>query len=213
MATLGVIPLLSDMFWVKPRGKPTLPSPAGERSGLSSVASAPGNCHKIRARLLHLCDGRKRRLTPAVEALSTYGSQAITTQQTMKTRLANSSLILALAVCGILSFAGCASMETDNTKSLLSEAGFRTRTPQTAKQKELYAALPSNKVERASVKGKVFYVFKDEKAGVAYVGGEAEHQRYQQLSTQRHVAQAAEEEMNPSLATRWNNQWGARREP
>lgn len=104
-------------------------------------------------------------------------------------------------------------METDNTKSLLSDAGFRTRTPQTAKQKGLYAALPSNEVERASVKGKVFYVFKDEKAGVAYVGGEVEHRRYQQLCTQLHAAQAAEEEMNPSLATRWNNQWGPRREP
>jgi hypothetical protein len=131
----------------------------------------------------------------------------------MKTRITNSSLILALAVCGNIFFAGCASMETDNTKSLLSDAGFRTRTPQTAKQKELYAALPSNKVEHASAKGKGFYVFKDEKAGVAYVGGEAEHQRYQQLCAQRHVAQAAEEEMNPSLATRWNNQWGPRREP
>ena len=131
----------------------------------------------------------------------------------MKMRIVSSSLILALAACGTIFFAGCASMETDNTKSLLSEAGFRTRTPQTAKQKELYAELPSNKVERASVKGKVFYVFKDEKAGVVYVGGEAEHQRYQQLSTQRHVTQAAEEQMNPSLATRWNNQWGPRREP
>ena len=87
------------------------------------------------------------------------------------------------------------------------------RTPQTAKQKELYAALPSNKLERATVKGKVFYVFKDEKAGVDYVGGEPEHQRYQQLCMQQHVAQAPEEEMNPSLATSWNNQWGLRREP
>lgn len=129
----------------------------------------------------------------------------------MKTRIINSSLTL--AVCGIIFFSGCASMETDNTKSLLSDAGFRTRTPQTAKQKGLYAALPSNEVERASVKGKVFYVFKDEKAGVAYVGGEVEHRRYQQLCTQLHAAQAAEEEMNPSLATRWNNQWGPRREP
>ena len=57
------------------------------------------------------------------------------------------------------------------------------------------------------------FVFKDEKAGVAYVGGEREHQRYQRLCMQQHVAQAAEEEMNPSLATRWNNQWGLRREP
>ena len=132
----------------------------------------------------------------------------------MKTKTTNSSLILILAASGVAFFAGCASMETDNnTKSLLSQAGFRQRTPQTAKQKEVYAALPNNKIERASVKGKVFYVFKDEKAGVAYVGGEPEHRRYQQLCMQQHIAQAAEEEMNPSLATRWNNQWGPRREP
>ena len=87
----------------------------------------------------------------------------------MKTRLTNSSLILILAACGIIFFAGCASMETGNTTSLLSAAGFRTRTPQTAKQKEIYAALPSNKLEHATVKGKGFYVFKDEKAGVAYI--------------------------------------------
>ena len=132
----------------------------------------------------------------------------------MKTKIINPSLILILAAGGVALFAGCASMETDNnTKSLLSQAGFHQRTPQTAKQKDVYAALPNNKIERASAKGKVFYVFKDEKAGVAYVGGEPEHRRYQQLCMQQHVAQAAEEEMNPSLATRWNNQWGPRREP
>ena len=85
-------------------------------------------------------------------------------------------------------------METENTKSLLSAAGFRPHTPQTAKQKELYAALPSNKLEHGTLKGKGFYVFKDEKAGVAYIGGEPEHRRYQELCKQRHVAQAAEEE-------------------
>ena len=63
----------------------------------------------------------------------------------MKMRIVSSSLILALAACGTIFFAGCASMETDNTKSLLSEAGFRTRTPQTAKQKELYAELQVTK--------------------------------------------------------------------
>jgi len=131
----------------------------------------------------------------------------------MKTKIITSSLILILAASGVAFVAGCASMETDNTKSLLSAAGFRQRTPHTAKQQELYAALPNNKVEHAIVKGKVFYVFKDEKAGVAYVGGEPEHRRYQELCVQRHAAQAAEEEMNPSLATNWNNQWGLRREP
>jgi hypothetical protein len=131
----------------------------------------------------------------------------------MKTRITNSSLTVILAACGIIFFAGCASVETGNTTSLLSAAGFRTRTPQTAKQKELYAALPSNKVERATVKGKVFYVFKDEKASVAYVGGESEHRRYQQLCMQQHVAQAPKEEMSHPFARSWSNQWGPGREP
>src|ERR1700730_8992774 len=131
----------------------------------------------------------------------------------MKTRITNSSLILILAACGIIFFAGCASMETDKTQSLLSQAGFRTRTPQTAKQKELYAALPSNKLEHATVKGKGFYVFKDEKAGVAYVGGEPEHRRYQQLCIQQHVARAPEEEMTHPSARSWSNEWVGGREP
>jgi hypothetical protein len=130
----------------------------------------------------------------------------------MKTRIPNSSLILILAACGIIFLASCASMQTENTPSLLSQAGFRAHTPQTAKQKELYAAFPSNKLERGTVKGKAFYVFKDEKAGVAYIGGASAHQRYQQLCTQQHVAQAPEEEFNPSLATTWQNQWGPARE-
>ena len=126
----------------------------------------------------------------------------------MKTRIINSNLILILAVSGIIFFAGCASMQTDNTKSLLSTAGFRVHTAQTAEQKELYAALPSNKVEHATVKGKGFYVFKDEKAGVAYIGGESAHRRYQQLCTQQHVAQAPEEEMSHPFGRSWSSQWG-----
>jgi hypothetical protein len=134
----------------------------------------------------------------------------------MKTRISNLRLILILAAGGIIFFAGCASTETgttDKTKSLLSAAGFRTRSPQTAKQKELYAALPSNKLEQGTVKGKVFYVFKDEKAGVAYVGGEPEHRRYQQLCMQQHVAQPPEEAMKHPFAQNWSNQWGPVREP
>ena len=132
----------------------------------------------------------------------------------MKMKIINPNPILILVAGGAIFFAGCASTETGNTgnaKQLLSAAGFRVRTPQTADQKQIYAALPNNKIEHAVVKGKVFYVFKDEKAGVAYVGGEPEHRRYQELAMQQHVAQAQEEQMNPSLATKWNNQWGPTR--
>jgi hypothetical protein len=130
----------------------------------------------------------------------------------MKTIITNSGLTLLLASCAGIFLAGCASMDTHaDTKSLLSSAGFRVRTPETAKQRELYAGLPNNKIERGQTKGKTFYVFKDEKAGVTYVGGEAEHRRYQKLCADKHEAQAQEEDFNPSLATSWNNQWGVRR--
>jgi len=103
-------------------------------------------------------------------------------------------------------------MESANTTSLLSAAGFRARTPQTPKQQEIYAALPPYKVERATVKGKVFYVYKDEKAGLAYIGREQEYQRYQQLAIQQQIAQdrymAAE--MERDAAWRWYGAWGAR---
>jgi hypothetical protein len=126
----------------------------------------------------------------------------------MKTKISNSNLHLIAAAAAVTCLVGCAEMEGSTTKSLLSEAGFRVRTPQTAKQKEIYASLPANKIERAKVHGKVFYVFKDRKAGVAYVGDEAAHRRYQQLVAQKHTTQAPEEEMNHSLAVSWNNQWG-----
>ncbi len=101
------------------------------------------------------------------------------------------SIILLSLASGIVLFAlgGCASVGSTNTESLLSAAGFVVRTPQTDRQKQIYTALPAYKVERATVKDKVFYVYKDEKAGVAYVGHEPEYQRYQQLAIQQQIAQ------------------------
>src|SRR5947207_12284590 len=98
-------------------------------------------------------------------------------------------LIFAAAAAALLT-GGCAEMGSGNTTSLLSAAGFRARTPQTPQQQQIYAALPPYQVERATVPGKgVFYVFKDEKAGLAYVGREPEYQRYQQLAIHQQIAQ------------------------
>jgi hypothetical protein len=121
-------------------------------------------------------------------------------------------LIFATAVTGLL-VAGCAGVGAGNTTALLSAAGFRARTPETPKQQELYAALPPYHVERATVKGKgVFYVYKDEKAGVAYVGREQEYQQYQHMAIQQQIAQdqymAAQ--MQADAAWRWYGAWGPR---
>ena len=123
----------------------------------------------------------------------------------------NIILIFAAAVTAFF-VAGCAEMGSGNTTSLLSAAGFHVITPQTPKQQQLYAALPPYTVEHATVKGRSFYIYKDEKAGVAYVGHQPEYQRYQQLCVQQQIAQnyymAAE--MNRAAAFGWYGAWGPR---
>ena len=107
----------------------------------------------------------------------------------MKVQKPNSTIVVVLIAAAALFLVGCESMGSANTTSLLTAAGFRARTPQTPKQQQIYAALPPYKVERATVQGHVFYVYKDEKAGVAYVGREQEYQSYQQLAIQQQIAQ------------------------
>jgi hypothetical protein len=123
----------------------------------------------------------------------------------------NMILIFAVAAATLV-LVGCAEMGSGNTTSLLTAAGFRARTPQTPKQQQLYAALPPYKVERATVKGHVFYVYKDEKAGVAYVGHEQEYQHYQQLAIQQQIAQDyySAVAMDRAAAFGWYGAWGPR---
>ena len=122
-------------------------------------------------------------------------------------------VIFIVTLAGTIFLAGCAGMGSSNTESLLTAAGFRARTPQTPKQQQIYAALPPYQVQRATVNGKVFYVYKDEKAGVAYVGREQEYQRYQQLAIQQQIAQnqIAAAEMEQQAALDWYGGFGFRR--
>ena len=132
----------------------------------------------------------------------------------MKTTLRTSNIFVFVAtLAGTILLAGCAGMGSSNTESLLIAAGFRARTPQTPKQQQIYAALPPYQVQRATVNRKVFYVYKDEKSGVAYVGREQEYQRYQQLAIQQQIAQnqIAAAEMEQQAALDWYGGFGFRR--
>lgn len=128
----------------------------------------------------------------------------------MTTKLQYLTITSILAFAAVL-LAGCATTEKANTISLLSAAGFHTRTPETPKQKEIYASLEPNHVMRATVKGKgVFYVYKDAEKGIAYVGREPEYQKYKELAIRQQIAQdyymAAE--MNRQAAWGWYGAWG-----
>ena len=121
----------------------------------------------------------------------------------MKTKIANSNLLIIFAVAAVSSPAGYAGAQTNNTKSMLAAAGFHARAPQTAQQKEIYAGTPDNKIERTKVNGKFYYVLKDQKAGVFYIGREAEHKKYQQLCAQKRAKPAAEED--GAVKWRWQS--------
>lgn len=119
--------------------------------------------------------------------------------------------LLALLLAGPC-LTGCASTGASSTEPLLSAAGFRVKTPETATQREIYGELPPYKVQRGSYQGKTFYAYKDEKQGVAYIGGEAEYQKYQELAVQRRIARDQYEaaQMNQAMAYRWYGAYPAR---
>jgi hypothetical protein len=131
----------------------------------------------------------------------------------MKATITRTNIILISAAMAALFLIGCASMGSSNTESLLSAAGFIVRTPQTPKQQQIYAALPPYQVQRATVNGKVFYVYKDEKSGAAYVGREQQYQRYQQLALQQQIAQnqIMAAEMEQQAALDWYGGFAVRR--
>jgi hypothetical protein len=129
----------------------------------------------------------------------------------MRTSYHPARTVMVAAFAAMVSvLAGCASMDASNERSLLSAAGFRARTPETAQQKSLYASAEPYKMLRATKDGKVVYAYKDEKHGVCYVGGESEYQRYQKLAVEQRIAQDnyVAAEMQRDLAWGWYGAWG-----
>lgn len=81
-------------------------------------------------------------------------------------------------LCASFVLGGCGAFESRTQRITLSESGFLARVPETEKQREFYVALPPYKLYEGMKNGQTFYVYKDEKAGVVYVGNEQDYQRY-----------------------------------
>ncbi len=116
---------------------------------------------------------------------------------------------LLAAVCGLFTLAGCASMESASQESLLTSAGFQARTPSTPKQKAAFAALPPYQLHRGTWKGRTVYAYKDEKAGVAYIGNKANYAQFQQLAAKAKLAEEKQvaNNMDNDLVYRWYGSW------
>jgi hypothetical protein len=123
------------------------------------------------------------------------------------------NLVLASLVatfCGLIALAGCASMQAPSRESLLKQAGFQSRTPTTAEQKAAYARLPAYELHRGTWKGQTIYAYKDEKAGVVYLGNQAQYAQYKQLAVNAKLkaeqftpAQVALEEKDVRTYNNW----------
>jgi hypothetical protein len=117
---------------------------------------------------------------------------------------------LIAAFCALIALAGCTTMQPASQESLLQQAGFQSRTPTTAKQKAVYAKLPANQLHRVTVNGRTIYGYKDEKAGVVWVGNEAQYAHYKQLAAKANLkadqitpAQAALEARDMHVYNQW----------
>jgi hypothetical protein len=101
-------------------------------------------------------------------------------------------------------------MDASNTESLLSAAGFRSRTPSTPKQQALYSQLTPYKLERRTKNGKVLYTYADKQKGIVYIGGETEYQQYKRLALQQSIAQSQLEaaQINETASLGWGPDWG-----
>jgi hypothetical protein len=121
------------------------------------------------------------------------------------------SVVVAVALTMMAALYGCASYEAQNKETLLSAAGFRTRTPATPQQQAMFNRMAPYKVERRVRNGKVLYAFADKQKNLVYIGGESEYQRYKQLGLQQQIAQnqleAAQINEEASLYN-WGPYWG-----
>jgi hypothetical protein len=114
-------------------------------------------------------------------------------------------------ICALV-LAGCAAMQSESAsqESLLQQAGFQSRTPTTAKQKAAYAKLPAYQLHKGTRAGRTLYAYKDEKAGVVYLGNEAQYAQYKELAGKAKLkedqitpAQAALEEQDMHTYNQW----------
>ena len=120
--------------------------------------------------------------------------------------------VAAITLLLLAILAGCASWDAQNKESLLSAAGFRTRTPSTANQVAMFNRMTPYKIERRIRNGKVLYAYADKQNNVVYLGGENEYQKYKQLALQQSIAQdqieAAQINEDASLYNGFGPYWG-----
>jgi hypothetical protein len=116
------------------------------------------------------------------------------------------SLLLIMAL--VVNFSGCAGTQVQNKETLLSAAGFRTRTPSTQEQWAMYNQMTPYKLERGTRNGKTVYTYADKQKGIVYIGGDKAYQTYKQLGIQQSLAQEELDAAYSNYVGNINEVWG-----
>jgi hypothetical protein len=117
---------------------------------------------------------------------------------------------LGAPVLALLLMIGCASLGSSSTESLLSAAGFVTKTPATNEQIALFNRLPGYQLQRKERNGKVIYTYADKQKGIVYIGSEAAYQQYKKLGLQKSIAENQLEaaQLNEEATMDWSPFFG-----
>jgi hypothetical protein len=86
---------------------------------------------------------------------------------------------LACACCLLAPAIGCKT--TQNTESLLAQAGFKTLTATTPEQQAHLKSLRAGHVSVVQRAGKIYYVFPDVARNLLYVGRQDDYENYENL--------------------------------
>ena len=113
------------------------------------------------------------------------------------------------AIVVVALVAGCASSGAISDDNLAIAAGFKVITPTKPDQQAILAKLPKDKVSPVTYQGKTYYVLPDAMNNLAYVGGPAEFQAYQQLRVQKQLSNDNLEaaQVNETSVMNWGA-WG-----
>jgi hypothetical protein len=152
---------------------------------------------------------RTKVLYAAVGSTVKFTGQIMKGTNYMKQKQVSFMMIGATMLLSLM--AGCATTttSTQDQRSMLVAAGFKTITPKTPAHQQKLQQLQTGQVAQIQKNGRTYYVVADPPQNVVYVGGPTEYQAYQQMRAQRQLAQENLQtaEMYQDAAMGWGG-WG-----
>ena len=107
--------------------------------------------------------------------------------------LSSVAMVYAMAACASTPPAEGTASATSQKETLLTQAGFKSKTVTTAKQKELVGQLAANKVSAVKYQGKLYYAYPTATKDNILVGRQAQFDAYKQALATKQASLKAQQ--------------------